>query len=237
MEYIGSEGGMGLFGATVAEERMFGQLERAVASHTTPKNYRTAEQQVHATLHDLFPAFAESIDDPKKLAENRTLSFGNQYRDLDNGGLYVQAEVLLPRYNERCRKLSETLFSLKIMSGRAGEYRITVARPHQPACLDGLVTILGTRKLPSTPFIEGLQPLPAWEEWYGFAQVHLWATIVDLYHKASQLLQKAGAPETISYEQLEVLRQDAFNHENLAIRDLSWNRYQNELQKLARLKD
>lgn len=68
---------------------------------------------------------------------------------------------------------------------------------------------------------------------YGIADVPSLGKVIKLYEKSRDLIHNSYTHTGITPEQLEVLRRDSLQHENIAVKELSKGRYQDLLHSLV----
>lgn len=116
------------------------------------------------------------------------------------------------------------------------EYSMTLALHmlYTIDCVDDIVDILGMREKPP---IEEAQLIPTLKEnsinTYGIADVPRLGTVIELYQRAATLAGNAYRVVGASLDQLNLLRRDAKEHENLAVRELSQKKYRTLLETLT----
>lgn len=123
-----------------------------------------------------------------------------------------------------------------ITSSKEPGYFMTIAfdSSYSTRAEDDLVSLLGRWEFPE---IRGAAPIPQEkpEKWttYGLADIPALGKVLQKYEQASHLVQNIQTLASITSEQLEVLRRDSVQHENVAIRELSNTRYQKVLDALV----
>lgn len=100
----------------------------------------------------------------------------------------------------------------------------------------GIADDLATRLFKThKPKLFGITKLPKWtDQDQGFEDVREFPEIVKLYKKTQALIRNSRNLTGISKDELEILREDSLRHKNIAIRRISKQQYDNELEALAR---
>lgn len=228
-------GGLGVISVTSQEDKKIAELQSIVSGngakcfinqdcdHTS--RYRTL-------MNDLFPAFMTT--DSRVLRpfyRNNTL-----YR-----GLGRAKEIVIENNFPISRVIGQQEVELRIITPqerREYEYYMGVVlhASYQPDCVDDIVQILGGREKPTyTPAQliqmqaeDSTRPLH-----YSIADVPRLGLVTGTYQRVEALVRLAPKAVGASLNQLNILRRDAKEHENLAVRELSHSRYVQLLDKLT----
>lgn len=131
--------------------------------------------------------------------------------------------IIQPSDLHRCSNDSMTVYTRKVY----------LAIAYSPfGIVDDLATCLFKN---SQPPLVGITKLPKWtDKDQGFEDIREFPEIVSVYKKAYALIKNSKSFTGISQDELETLRADSFHHKNLAIRRISKEQYDNELEALAR---
>jgi len=241
MEFVTKYDGLGEFELTEQEVFLMLGLNRLATENKV--RYHLGQpglpesQQFASHLSDLFPdlpknhsnnqAFTRATDRYEAIiGRNATEVVIPTIIPLDTiGGYGKQAELQIFFPPTRTLKALGTKFCMTLH----------ISAPYQELyspCIDGVAKILGEREKPE---LEGLEVLPdnAGHDNYGIAQVHRLADAFRIYQRATRLVGDIERLTGVKLRELDRLRCDGNIHENLAIRDLSRDRYQAELQRLV----
>jgi len=113
---------------------------------------------------------------------------------------------------------------------------VTCTLPHSyaPTCVDDIAQLLGEYQ--TTVPMEKITPIELRNEKekcvYGIANIQGLSNVLRIYQRAVQMIDKAPGVVNLNRGQLDILCRDAASHENVAVRDLSQERYTTSLQKL-----
>ena len=110
----------------------------------------------------------------------------------------------------------------------------TLPNSYAPTCVDDIAQLLGEYQ--TTIPMEKITPIQLRDEKekcaYGIADVRNLPNVFRVYQRAVQVIDNAPRVINLNRGQIDILRRDAASHENVAVRDLSKERYATSLQKL-----
>lgn len=240
MELIDRVNGFGKVMLTPAEQRMLGEI-RNIAS-TAGRSYILGEMneqtgRYERIMHDLFPMvplvksaglrslFSNSysiqlVDESwwyEELPEGQELRMGSRF-SIGSEAKNVELRVLTPS------KVQHEGYFMSVVVGDIYHLR----------CVDDVVKELGKKeklKIIGVGEIKHKQPT---NSEYGIAQVPQLQTVLKLYEKSAHLLRHAEDTIHVSVQELHTLREDMVKHPNIALRKLSAEEYQKQLEALTR---
>lgn len=235
MELIDRIGGLGKIRVTPDEDAKIKQLFEIVASEG--RKCFLSENCEHAPAYDalmkdFFPAYQRVNGEVPRRAgfrDNNPFYQGvGKYTDITIRNRLPLSRVI--GHQDVCLEI------LNSTSWAKNEYfmAVTLDSTYRPDCIDDVVSILGARETPPITEVQ-LMPLP--QDYssteYGIADVPRLGTVIELYQRATALTGKSLDITGASFNQLNILRRDAQEHENLAVRELSHSRYEQLLEKLT----
>ena len=239
MELVDKNGGFGIFQFDSKEAVL---LERMQALAKNQNKYTLGwdrypqTQEFSALVRDLFPEVplepSYSVYCPEQTSHYyRPFA---PYSEVRTDSNFPKGTIINQHGNNRS---GLTILFSALAEQNQYPISMTLLDFYAPSIADDIIDIL---KQHETPALEGLVHLPIAERGekdqdhgYGIAEVHRLAAVLQLYERSKNLVNNSEGIIGVSQRELKVLRKDSLQHENLAIRDLSRNRYQKELQKLV----
>ncbi|MDO8656597.1 MAG: hypothetical protein Q7K45_05135 [Nanoarchaeota archaeon] len=235
MELIDRIGGLGKIKVTPEENGKIKQLWELVVSEG--KKCFLNENCEHAPAYDalmkdFFPAYQRVNGEVPRRAgfrDNNPFYQGvGKYTDITIRNRLPLSRVM--GHQDVCLEIIHSSFRAE------NEYFMTVTldSTYKPDCVDDIVSILGTRETPSITEVQ-LMPLPPdySSTQYGIADVPRLGTVLELYQRATALAGRSNQIVHASSEQLNLLRKDAKEHENLFVREGSATKYHKLLEALT----
>ncbi len=235
MELIDRIGGLGKIRVTPEEDAKIGKLWSIIADEG--QRCFLSQNCEHAPSYDalmkeLFPAYQDwNGGVPRQVIATTNSHF---YQGIGAyAGIRIKNRLPLSR---AVGQQNVELNIIKPMAQSKSEYFMSMILEgtYKPSCVDDIVTKLGARKIPA---ITGVQLIPLAEKdsftVYGIADVPHLGEVIDLYQGATVLAGHAHQIVKASVEQLNILRKDALEHENLFVREGSAEKYLNLLDQLT----
>ena len=237
MELIDRIGGLGKIRVTPEEDGKIKQLWEIVASEG--KKCFLNENCEHAPAYDalmkdLFPAYQCWNGGVPHRA-----GFRNNYDSPFYHSVGNYSDITIKNNLPLSRVIGHQDVCLEILNSSSlakKEYfmSVTLYSTYKPNCVDDIVSILGAREKPAVTELQ-LMPVPSNHQFisYGIADVPRLGTVLELYRRATVLATHAHQIVQASPEQLNILRKDAQEHENLFVREGSATKYQKMLEALT----
>lgn len=226
MELVNRDGGLGTFRLTETEFTMLGKIKEIAPRTRYVEGYDYSQTpELIAAVHELFPELPLRPE-----AEQCTFPFGyrqNFLRPVTE--FYFRTSAPPGIFNKEYQQVLELKIILPGTVKMDNQYSMAVKLPqYVSGCVDDIVKKLGKREKPQ---VIAAAPLPK-SPFYGIADVDHLDKVLALYQHAVELFEKAPEAISVSKDELWVLRRDGKYHENLVMRELSKERYQEELLKL-----
>lgn len=238
MELIDRIGGFGQVMLTVPEQQMLGEISE-IAS-TAGKSYILGEMneqtgRYERIMKDLFPMI------PLIKSAGVGPLFSNTYylQILDKSHRYEEfPEGAELQIGSRLFIGETKMVDLRVLIPRKAQQKgyfmsVVVGDHYQLGCIDDIVKVLGERETPTIKGIQMIKNKPTLHPDYGIAEVPQLRTVLKLYEKAAQLLYNVHETIKVYVPELNVLREDALQHKNLALRKLSAVEYHKTLEALT----
>ncbi len=233
MELVDRVNGLGKFHLNARER----ELMKSLITCTTPPESPSVIWPDKAALEVYFPSL-------KKLFPDFTVKQFNGQKLYERPDLTGYQQLTIPLDRRNIPGTGRE--SLKILWPAVGdkeEYFMTweLAGPEIPerasfssydhGCVDDLVLRLGKQDE-----IQGAAFLP-WENKflyvpYGIPEVHKFAAVKKLYRQADKLWRESKELIGLTHSDIEKLQYDASEHANVALRELSRQRYERALDEL-----
>jgi hypothetical protein len=226
MELISKDDGLGTFRLTETEFNLLQRIKKVTSSnlYLANNNYDQTPELI-AAVHELFPELplqpeAEQCTFPFSYQQNYPYDPITEFR--------FRAGAPPGIFNVEYKQALELNIKIPLTVKMDNQYSMTVRLiQYTPNCVDDMVKKLGKRE--KEPII-GVARLGY--NSYGIAEVHDLNRVFATYQRAVELFEKSLETIGISKSELWVLRRDGQYHENLVIRELSRERYQEELLRL-----
>ena len=234
MELVDKVGGFGIVEANKKERALLDRLVELADyqyKYTLGVSGHKETTECLAIMGDLFPKV--HLEEPTSYGSGKVhfSNYPSTYFQAFAPYLSLNVELpYLPERSEGDRKRCQ-LSVLFPTNFKENNYPVTISiiDSYSPNVDDDIVKILGAKE---KPVIEGPASLTNIGDYFGFAEVPHFDNVQLLYKKTKHLIQNSKGLIGVAENDLRILRRDSIWNDNLVIRDLSKQRYDQELQRL-----